>query len=189
MGMKKEECIEKYGEEYYKKRLLERREWYKKNREREILKAKDWDESHKEYRKEYRAKYRSDNKDKLKKQEYNRRHNTKEGRAKYLLNGYKSSDKRYGRGECTLTSDYILERILNSSCIYCDETDWHKLGCDRIDNSLPHTPDNVVCSCWKCNNMCDGEECSQSRCSVVDRGVGALPAGGSDGTCGDTPWF
>lgn len=32
-----------------------------------------------------------------------------------------------------------------------NERDWHKLGCDRKDNSLPHTPDNCIPCCSTCN--------------------------------------
>ena len=39
----------------------------------------------------------------------------------------------------------------NDGCCYCGETDWHKLGADRIDNSKPHSKENCVCACEKCN--------------------------------------
>ena len=57
----------------------------------------------------------------------------------------------YNRGECTLTPDWIVEHIFNQPCHYCGKTDWTKMGCDRIDNSLPHTQDNVVPCCAECN--------------------------------------
>lgn len=66
---------------------------------------------------------------------------------------YKRLDMEHGRGESTLTSEWILNNILNSKCHYCGETDYHKLGCDRIDNSKPHTEDNVVCCCRRCNTQ------------------------------------
>lgn len=76
---------------------------------------------------------------------------TKQGRASMLLQRYKERDKQTGRGECTLTSKWIIENIFTGHCIYCGETDWHKLGCNRLDNSKPHTIDNVVCCCGECN--------------------------------------
>ena len=45
----------------------------------------------------------------------------------------------------------MVENTFNDHCLYCGETDWIKLGLDRIDNSKPHTPDNVVTCCEKCN--------------------------------------
>lgn len=76
---------------------------------------------------------------------------TRKGRANYLINSYKRDDKNYNRGECTLTTQWILENIFTKPCHYCGESDWNKLGCDRIDNDLPHTPENCVPCCYACN--------------------------------------
>lgn len=94
-----------------------------------------WKANNKEYIAEYGAKYYS----------------TPFGRASNLLHGYKQSDNLYNRGECTITADWIIQNIFSQPCHYCGETDWHELGCDRIDNNLPHTPDNVVPCCCECN--------------------------------------
>lgn len=77
---------------------------------------------------------------------------TPKGRASCLLHGYKRSDVNNNRGECTLTVEWIINNIFSKPCHYCGETDWLKIGCDRIDNSKPHTPDNVVPCCKDCNN-------------------------------------
>ena len=73
------------------------------------------------------------------------------GRASYLVGSYRQSDKLCNRGECTLTPEWIIDNIFTSKCHWCGETDWNKLGCDRIDNDKPHTPDNVNPCCDKCN--------------------------------------
>ena len=76
----------------------------------------------------------------------------KRERAHNLARNYKKDDEKDGRGESTLTTGWIKKNIFSGQkCVYCGEEDWHKLGCDRIDNTKPHTPDNVVCSCSKCN--------------------------------------
>lgn len=75
---------------------------------------------------------------------------TIKGRASYLRDGYIHQDKRDNNGECTLTTDDIVE-LLNQGCYWCGETDWHKLGADRLDNSKPHTKENCVCACLNCN--------------------------------------
>lgn len=107
-----------------KEKLNERqREYYKENKEKAL-----------EQRKKSKIKYRS----------------TKKGRAANLIDAYKQNDKKYNRGECTLTPDWLIINIF-TKCHYCGESDWHKLGCDRIDNSKPHTIDNVVPCCEKCN--------------------------------------
>lgn len=73
------------------------------------------------------------------------------GRAKSLIYGYRREDRKYNRGECELTEQQLIN-LWDNGCFWCGETDWHKLGVDRIDNSKPHKIDNVVCSCWNCNN-------------------------------------
>lgn len=73
------------------------------------------------------------------------------GRARHLILSYKREDKKYNRGECTLTPEWIVEHIFSQPCHYCGESDWTKIGCDRKDSSLPHTPDNVVPCCRSCN--------------------------------------
>lgn len=107
------------------------RQWRKRNPEYD----KQYHQAHKKDIIEYKKKYDS----------------TQKGRATNLVWGYKKLDKKHNRGECTLTSEWVVNNIFTQPCHYCGETDWHKLGCDRIDNSKPHTPDNVVCSCWECN--------------------------------------
>lgn len=79
-------------------------------------------------------------------------HSSKEGRANNLANAYKQLDKNARRGESTITPQWIIDNIFTSKCYWCGETDWRLLGCDRMDNNKPHTPDNVICSCGKCNN-------------------------------------
>lgn len=76
---------------------------------------------------------------------------TKYGRALYLLGGYRRLDKKSERGECTLTAQWIVDNIFSSHCQYCDEDDWTKIGCDRIDSTKPHTPENCVPCCYHCN--------------------------------------
>lgn len=116
------------NKEYAKRYAQEHPEVVKKRQ-------KSWRERHPEYDDEYGAKYRL----------------TQKGRAVELVKRYNKEDKKHNRGECTLTADWIVQHILSKSCHYCDKSDWSKLGCDRIDNNLPHTPDNVVPCCWECN--------------------------------------
>lgn len=80
--------------------------------------------------------------------EYNK---TPMGRACYLVNRYKSSDREHNRGECDFDARWVVENIFSKPCVHCGETDWTKLGCNRLDNSKPHTMDNVEPCCGKCN--------------------------------------
>ena len=80
------------------------------------------------------------------------RRNTPIGRAEMLLSMYNQSDKNKGRGRGDLTSQWIVDNIFSKPCAHCGETDWHKIGCNRLDNSKPHTMDNVEPCCGKCNS-------------------------------------
>ena len=109
-------------------------------------------ETHKDKIAAKNAGYYQRNKDKITEQhaEYQA---TPFGRANRLLNNYKRNDKDANRGECTLTADWIVQNIFSKPCHYCGRTDWTKLGCDRKDSSLPHTPENCVPCCKHCNDM------------------------------------
>lgn len=107
-------------------------------------------QNNKEYFSKYHENWRKENKEELseRRAEYE---STPEARALHLARNYKTHDLKANRGECTITGEWIIKNIFTSPCRYCGESDWRKLGCDRIDNSLPHTPDNVVCCCGDCN--------------------------------------
>lgn len=116
-------------QEHREKRLEQMKEYnkqyYQENREKEL-------ERKKEYKKEY--------------------YNTPIGRAVNLVQGYKQKDKKYNRGECTLTARWVVDNIFSKPCHYnCGKKGWELIGCDRINNDLPHTPDNVVPCCEECN--------------------------------------
>ena len=127
-----------------------KKRWYISNTEKVKENSKKWYEANKEQRTEYDKQWRENNPD-YDKQRYEEYFSTPIGRAKCLANSYKTEDKKHNRGECTLTAKWIVDNIFSKHCHYCGETDWRKLGCDRIDNSLPHTPDNVVPCCKPCN--------------------------------------
>lgn len=112
---------------------------YAKNREKML-----------EYQKEYRTANREKILEYLKKymKEYSK---TPMGRAHTLLNGYNREDKKYNRGKGDLTAKWIVDNIFTKPCVHCGESDWRKIGCNRIDNSLPHTKDNVEPCCLECN--------------------------------------
>jgi hypothetical protein len=166
-------------EEERERRNAHKREMYRKNREKELERCKKYREANREKineaaRKrnkeeeaiEYRKKYFQDNKDHFNEWQRNNRKKTKRAAdlkwrhetnpQKYKagsLNGqYNSSDKKRGFDiSDNVSSEWILHFINNNECVYCKENNWQKLGCDRIDNSKPHTEDNVVCSCRACN--------------------------------------
>ena len=76
-------------------------------------------------------------------------------KANRLAYGYHWHDVNTHHFICEQDFDgkWIVDNIFTNECIYCGESDWHKLGCDRKDNSKPHTKDNVVCCCTRCNKL------------------------------------
>lgn len=159
--------IDKHSYEKNKDKISERRKEYREKNTEEVRekdrivynknkdkKAKIRKKNYEEHKTEILEKnkiWRENNPEKIKKhsKEYD---STVNGRAVNLVNRYKTQDKRHNKGECTLTPQWIIENILSKPCAHCGETDWHKIGCNRLDNSLPHTPDNVEPCCWECNN-------------------------------------
>lgn len=74
------------------------------------------------------------------------------GRVLRLLGTYNDSDKKGNKGKGDLTAQWIVENILTKPCVHCGRTGWDVIGCNRIDNSKPHTKDNVEPCCNECNN-------------------------------------
>lgn len=110
----------------------------------------------KHYDKEYKAEkikqWREDHKAEI--AEYNKQyHNTPMWRAAYLLSTYKKNDKKYNRGESDLTAQWIVDNIFSKPCAHCGKKGWKIIGCNRLDNSKPHTKNNVEPCCADCNNV------------------------------------
>lgn len=146
----KDKVLEQQKQHYQEnreKKLEQQKQYYQENKDRLLEQKNQYKKEHKEQIKQYYQ----DNKNEIieKQKQY---YKTKFGRASNLVKAYRREDKKYNRGECTLTPQWVVDNIFSGQkCHYCKETDWTKLGCDRIDNSLPHTSDNVVCCCKECN--------------------------------------
>lgn len=134
-----------------RKKILERASEYRKEHKLERAESnKKYVEKNSEKIKEYKKQYYQNNKRKIS-EKYKEYYSTKLGRALKLIGSYKHNDEHFRRGDCTLTAEWVIDNIFAKSCVYCGENDWLKLGCDRIDNDKPHTPENVVPCCAECN--------------------------------------
>lgn len=99
-----------------------------------------------------------------------KKNNLKYVRASNQYQKYKKMDKHNGFGEVIdFTPQWIIDNIYTKSCVHCGETDWTKLGCNRLDNSKPHTIDNVEPCCLECNLRLAGEYNSSRESKFVDQ--------------------
>lgn len=78
------------------------------------------------------------------------RHNP-QYRAKWLLSSYNTMDRNNALGRGDLTAQWIVENIFTKPCAHCGITGWDVIGCNRLDNTKPHTKDNVEPCCLDCN--------------------------------------
>lgn len=175
--LRKADYIAKYGEEAWAveaaKRSNRNKRWreehpdYNKTPEQRDYK-KQYRAEHKEEKREKDRQYYQDNIEERKEysRQYRQEHaeeraaykkqyrNTKHGRAKNLVACNNDKDLKRGYDISRNVDAKWIEKFIFSGqvCIYCGESDWRKLGADRIDNAKPHTSDNLVCACGKCNN-------------------------------------
>ena len=84
--------------------------------------------------------------------------NPKGARANKLVQRYNDMDEKHGFGKGDLTAKWIVENIFTKPCAHCGKTGWDIIGCNRLDNSKPHTKDNVEPCCEECNNIMWGKE-------------------------------
>ena len=124
--------------------------------------VKKWKEQHKEqikdYNRDYYLKHRREIIDK--KTEYNKLYSKTEiGRAVALFQSYKRMDRNNGFDDAIdFDSKWIVENIFTKPCSHCGKEGWDVIGCNRIDNSKPHTKDNVEPCCFHCNCVLNGIE-------------------------------
>ena len=147
------------SKQYYqdnKEDRLEYNKLYKQNNKDKIIEYyKEWRNEHSDYSKEWFQKNRVKRLEEMKK--YNKEYfKTPIGRASYLLNTYNQSDKKTGRGKGNLTAKWIVDNIFTKPCTHCGKTGWYIIGCNRLDNSKPHTMDNVEPCCYNCNCKISG---------------------------------
>lgn len=99
---------------------------------------------------------------------------TPEGRALALVHAYRKIDA--GKGlVCTLTREWVLAEILSRLCVYCDGKSGALVGCDRVDNSGPHSPENVVPACGICN-LVRGDRFSHEEMKTIGATIGEVIA-------------
>lgn len=142
-----------YRDSEKRKEYLKRYNELNKERLKQIRKenARRWYLNNSDKAKEHQKEYYERNKESIaekKKEKYQE----PLYRASVLLTEYNKADIKNNRGTGDITPEWIVENIFSKSCVHCGESDWHKLGCNRLDNSKPHTKDNVEPCCKECNS-------------------------------------
>lgn len=157
----KDELLKK-NKEYREKKKEKLKAYSKEYREKNAEKLKAYKDARKEDTKEYNRQYYLKNREReiARKTEYNKSYSkTQMGRAQGQLQQYKRMDIRNGFGDVIdFDARWIVENIYTKKCAHCEETDWRKLGCNRLDNSKPHTKENVEPCCFHCNCVLNGIE-------------------------------
>ena len=85
------------------------------------------------------------------------------------MKNYNAKDAEYNRGKGDLTYTWIVENILNKPCAHCGKTGWDVIGCNRLDNTKPHTMDNVEPCCVDCNNKLAAKEKAIAFGKMIDQ--------------------
>lgn len=154
-----------------KERASERhKEYYEKNKEAINNLNKRYRDEHKEEIAKYRKQYNAEHKDEIaeRKRQWWCEHREQQviyKRQKYatineycrvLLHSYERNDKKYMRIGDTLpknyiTLDYLINAVQQPDHYDGKQYEFNEMGLDRIDNSKPHTLDNVV-PCSTMNN-------------------------------------
>lgn len=133
----------------YRKRYYQEHKEHLMKLQKEYLKTDKGKEAKKKATLNYDSKHREEKN--LKQRELNA--TDKLYRASHQVRLYKFLDKRNGFDDVVdFDGEWMVDNIYSKPCKYCGETDWHKLGCNRIDNSKPHTKENVEPCCKSCNS-------------------------------------
>lgn len=156
--MTKEERKEYYKKWYQAnktKKLEHKKQWYEANKEKILENQAEYYKKHKVEKAELNKKYHKEHREEI--LEHHKQYdNTPMGRAHYLRKNHIQNDRKYGRIGDELpinyiTTKWIVENIFTKPCAHCGISGWEVIGCNRLDNALPHTKNNVEPCCFICN--------------------------------------
>lgn len=147
---KKKQKAKEYYYAHKEKILKKAKERYETNKNDILERNKEWKENNPSYMKEYRKTHKKERQ--IYEIQYLKDYRkTPMGRAKTLLSNYNRNDKIHNRGKGDLTAKWIVENIFSKPCAHCGKEGWQIIGCNRLDNSKPHSKDNVEPCCRECN--------------------------------------
>jgi len=144
-----------------------RKKYYAEHREELLEHQKQYDAEHKEEKSEYNKQYYADNAER-----YAERYASIEGYAKAIRWTNLQKDRKYGRcgkNEDPLPSiEQYIELLQQRDYYDGKQYPFNEMGLDRIDNSKPHTIDNVV-PCSTANNIRRGKKSFEEFCELINK--------------------
>ncbi len=140
------ECDNQHNKQYRAEHRDERLEY-----------MRQYDVDHREEKKQYNKQYNAEHRDEM--VEYNKqRYQTLKGFCACKYRGHLSEDIKRGRvlDRDHIPTDYITPQFLMKLYQQLDYYDgklydWSLMSADRVDNSKPHTVDNVIPATWEHN--------------------------------------
>lgn len=172
-----------YSREYNRRRYKEKseeikeycRKYYQENIEKCKERSHQYWQDHpemKEKKRESSRRWRAEHVDHHR--EYCRKRYSEDPvyRAASKFKGYRWYDSHTPGIPSVDPSDYPTRdeyvRLFMQPCVFCGETDWHKIGLDRIDNTKGHTRDNLQPCCWSCNSKKKNMSVDEFRQAIAD---------------------
>lgn len=163
------ECRKQYYQDNRKAILAQQNQYNAEHKELRTAYNKKWYAEHKELKDAYSKQWRADNADKIK--QYNaERYATIESYAYRVRRNNLQADRKHGR--CGKDEDplapleYYICGIQQRDFYDGKQYHWSEMGFDRIDNSKPHTIDNIV-PCSTANNRRRGKKTFEEFCEMM----------------------
>ena len=149
------------------------KQYYTANREHMLERQKQYNAKHAEAIKQYMKQWYADNR--AEQLEYKKLHSkqyysTLEGYARSIRKANLQADReqgRCGKDEDPLPSlEYYILALQQRDYYDGKQYHWSEMGLDRIDNSKPHTIDNVV-PCTTAHNVQRGRKSFEEFCELI----------------------
>lgn len=165
------ECKKQHNKQYRAEHVEYFKQWYAEHAEAKKQYSKQWRDNNAEARKQYMKQYKAEHADAIK-QYFKQYRATIEGYARQIRINNLQADRKYGR--CGKDEDPLptIEEYIHllSQPDYYDgkQYHWTEMGLDRIDNSKPHTIDNVI-PCSTKNNRQRGRKSFEEFCELIQK--------------------
>jgi hypothetical protein len=135
---------------------------------------KRYNKKHRQERNEYSLKWKADHPEHVNRHRqhiHDRYHNDPAYRGSRLFYRYKRLDIKKNVAPADPSEYPTLEEVnemLLQPCVFCNESDWHKIGLDRKDNRFGHIRGNIQPCCKRCNDKKGKRSNEEFRQAIAD---------------------